>query len=485
MTPSDTPGAIPDPKKSSDAISLSGQLRANEGAGVSSATRRRVVVASFIGNFVEWFDYAVYGYLATTIAVVFFPSGNRQAALLATFALFAVSFVVRPIGGFFWGSLGDKIGRKNALAYSILIMSGATFCIGLLPSYASIGLFAPGLLLLVRLVQGFSAAGEYAGSSAFLVEYAPPRKRGLYAAVVPASTAAGLLLGSLIAAALSAGLNDSQMNSWGWRLPFLLAAPMGLIGRYIRNKLEDTPEFVALQESDEQIKAPTSTLLKSYWRVLTLASGAVVLNAVGFYVILSYMPTYLSEEIGLGKTESYIATTIALVTYIAFIFGTGMLSDKYGRRRVLMSASILFFFLTVPAFALLDTDSFAMILVLQVVLGGMLTLNDGTLPSFLAELFPTQVRYSGFAISFNLSNAIFGGTAPFVATLLINVTGSKLAPAYYLAAAAIVSLIAVYLAKETAYKALANSAPNPHLDDELVGASPNTGHEPTSEGVTK
>ncbi len=481
---SESPTSDSDPADCSDATSLSGRLRANDGAGVSSATRRRVVIASFIGNFVEWFDYAVYGYLATTIAVVFFPSGNDQAALLATFALFAISFVVRPIGGFFWGHLGDKIGRKNALASSILIMSGATFTIGLLPSYATVGLLAPGLLLLVRIVQGFSAAGEYAGSSAFLVEYAPPRRRGLYAAVVPASTAAGLLLGSLIAALLSSLLSETELNTWGWRLPFLLAAPMGLIGRYIRSKLEDTPEFIALSEKDDAIKAPTRTLLSSYWRVGLIASGAVVLNAVGFYVILSYMPTYLSEEIGVGKTESYVATTIALVTYIAFIFCTGMLSDRFGRRTVLISASVLFLCLTVPAFVVLDTSSFAVILAVQIVLGAMLTMNDGTLPSFLAELFPTQVRYSGFAVSFNLTNAVFGGTAPFVATLLINITGSKLAPAWYLSAAAIVSLVAVWLAKETAHKALATASQAPSPGEVLVGAAPTTGHEPTSRGVS-
>ncbi|MBD2760524.1 MFS transporter [Yimella sp. cx-573] len=441
----------------SQAYSLSGQLRANDGHGVSPETRRKVVTASFIGNFVEWFDYAVYGYLATTIAVVFFPEQDRHAALLATYALFAVSFIIRPIGGFFWGNLGDRIGRKNALALSILIMSGATFCIGLLPTYNSVGLLAPGLLLLIRLVQGFSAAGEYAGSSAFLVEYAPPRKRGLYAAVVPASTAAGLLLGSLMAAAMSALLTESQMNGWGWRIPFLLAAPMGLIGRYIREKLEDTPEFRAMAEKDTAVKAPTRELLTTYWRTGLIASGAVLLNAVGFYVILSYMPTYLSEEMGVGKTQSFIATTIALLTYVFFILLTGMLSDRFGRRKVLITASICFILFTVPAFALLDTTSFTVIVLIQVLLGGMLTLNDGTLPSFLAELFPTHVRYSGFAVSFNLSNALFGGTAPFMATFLIGATGSKLAPAWYLVGAAAISMTAVIIAKETAHKALAQA----------------------------
>ena len=432
---------------------LSGQTRPDP-SGVGSKTRRRVVLASFIGNFVEWFDYAVYGYLATTIAAAFFPDSNSQVALLKTFALFAVSFLVRPLGGFVWGSIGDRIGRRTALSWSILIMSLATFSIALIPSYGKIGYWAPILLLVIRVIQGFSASGEYAGASAFLVEYAPPNKRGLFAAVVPASTAAGLLLGSLLAALLSGLLSDSQMTGWGWRLPFLLAAPMGLIGRYIRTKLEDTPAFRELAQQDDVVKAPASSLFRNYWKPLLLAVGAVLLNAVGFYVILSYMPTYLSEEIGLGKTESYLATTIALVTYIGFILLVGMASDRYGRKKVLITASVSFVLLTVPAFMLLNSKNFLVILLVQILLGGMLTLNDGTLPSFLAELFPTKVRYSGFAVSFNLSNALFGGTAPFMATLLIAWTGSDLAPAWYLMAAAVVSLVAVALARETSRDAL-------------------------------
>lgn len=432
---------------------LSGQQRPDP-AGVGPQARRRVVAASFIGNFVEWFDYAVYGYLAVTIAAVFFPDTDRQAALLATFALFAVSFLVRPIGGFVWGHIGDRIGRRTALSWSILIMSLATFCIAFLPSYASVGVWAPILLLLVRIVQGFSASGEYAGASAFLVEYAPANRRGLFAAVVPASTAAGLLLGSLIAALLSGLLDPAQMQSWGWRLPFLLAAPMGLIGRYIRTRLEDTPAFRELAQEDHVVKAPVRALFVDYWKVLLLAVGAVLLNAVGFYVILSYMPTYLTEQIGLDATKSYLATTVALITYIGFILLTGLASDRFGRKKVLISASVLFVLFTVPAFMLLETKSFAVILLVQIGLGAMLSLNDGTLPSFLAELFPTKNRYSGFAVSFNLSNALFGGTAPFVATLLIRQTGSDLAPAFYLVAAAVVSLVAVALARETSREAL-------------------------------
>jgi MHS family proline/betaine transporter-like MFS transporter len=420
----------------------------------TAQTRRKVVLASFIGNFVEWFDYAAYGYLAAVISTVFFPDTDKTTALLATFAVFAISFLVRPLGGVVWGHIGDKVGRKQALSLSILIMSGATFCIALLPSYATVGVFAPILLLLVRVVQGFSASGEYAGASAFLVEYAPAKRRGLYASVVPASTASGLLLGSLIAALLTGVLSDGQMGDWGWRLPFLLAAPMGLIGRYIRLKLEDTPVFRALEEDHEVATAPVLETIKKNRRPLLIALGAAVLNAVAFYVLLSYMPTYLSEELGFGASESFLATTIALAAYIGFIFFTGMASDRFGRKKMLITASVLFIVLTVPAFALLDGASFLLIVIIQVVLGGVLTLNDGTLPSFLSELFPTRVRYTGFALSFNLANAIFGGTAPFVATLLIAWTGNDIAPAWYVVAAAVVSLCAVLASRETSREPL-------------------------------
>lgn len=420
-------------------------------------TRRRVLQASFIGNFVEWFDYGVYGYLAVTISKAFFPDADPATGLLLTFALFAISFIVRPLGGFFWGRLGDRIGRRVALSWSILLMSAATFCIALIPAYSMIGIFAPILLLLFRVVQGFSASGEYAGASAFLVEYAPANRRGVYAAVVPASTAAGLLLGSLLAALLTALLSAEQMHDWGWRLPFLLAAPMGLIGRYIRNKLEDTPAFRALAEEDDQIKAPVKELFTQHWKALLISFGAVLLNAVGFYVILSYMPTYLSTVVGLDETLSFLATTLALVTYIGFIFLTGAASDRWGRKKVLITASICFLLFTVVSFMALDTGSFLVILLIQIVLGGMLTLNDGTLPSFLAEQFPTAVRYSGFAVSFNLANALFGGTAPMICTWLIAQSGSDLAPGWYLMAAAVVSLIAILFAKETSRQALRHS----------------------------
>ncbi|TIC78406.1 MFS transporter [Crenobacter intestini] len=421
---------------------------------------RRAAVASFIGNFVEWFDYAAYGYLAAIIAVVFFPEADKTTGLMAAFAVFAISFIVRPIGGIIWGHLGDRIGRRTALSLSILIMSGATFCIAFLPTYAQVGMLAPILLLIIRLVQGFSAAGEYAGAAAFLAEYAPDGKRGLYTSIVPASTAAGLLFGALFVALLHATLSHDDLHNWGWRLPFLLAAPFGLIGRYIRLHLEDTPKFRQMEQNMEKkeaaSKVPIRELMGRYRMKVVIAFGVTCLNAVAFYLILSYMPTYLSAELGMNETDSFLASTVSLATYIFFIFLMGTLSDRFGRKTMLIAASVAFIVLTVPLFALLDGASFATILLIQIAFGALLTMNDGTLACFLSEIFPTKVRYSGFAFSFNSANALFGGTAPFIATWLISVTGSKTAPAWYLVGAAVVALCAMLMIHETAHEALAD-----------------------------
>lgn len=420
----------------------------------NSGMLKKAAVASFIGNFVEWFDYASYGYLATIIAVVFFPKSDPTTGLLAAFAVFAISFIIRPIGGLVWGHYGDKIGRRSALSMSILIMSAATFLIALLPTYEQVGLWAPALLLVVRLVQGFSASGEYAGASAFMAEYAPDNKRGFYTSVVPASTAAGLLFGSLIVALMHAVLTTEQLHSWGWRLPFLLAAPFGLIGRYIRLKLQDTPKFQQMESTQHVAKAPIRELLTNHKRSVVIAFGVTCLNAVAFYIILSYMPTYLSTEMGVGETQAFISTTISLATYIVLIFLMGTLSDRFGRKTMLVAASLLFIVATVPLFQALGTVGFVGIVGIQILFGILLTMNDGTLPCFLSEIFPTNVRYSGFAFTFNSANAIFGGTAPFVATWLISVTGNKLAPAWMLVAAAAVALIAMLASRETAHTAL-------------------------------
>ncbi|NMY36118.1 MULTISPECIES: MFS transporter [unclassified Pseudomonas] len=440
--------------------SLSVPLTTQQQLELSSERKalRRAATASFMGNFVEWFDYAAYGYLATIIALTFFPQTDAATGLLATFAVFALSFVVRPVGGLVWGHFGDKYGRRSALSWSILIMTVSTFCIGILPGYDLIGLWAPALLLLIRLVQGFSASGEYAGASAFLAEYAPEGKRGLYTSIVPASTAAGLLFGAVFVAALHEWMSVETLHEWGWRLPFLLAAPFGLVGRYIRMSLQDSPKFLEMEQRLEAKEcathAPIRELLTVHRRSVMIGIGATCLNAVAFYLLLSYMPTYLSTEMGMSERDSFIASTVSLATYIGLIFLMGKLSDRFGRKTMLVMASVLFLGLTFPLFSLLGNSSLIVILMIQIAFGAILAMNDGTLPCFLAEIFPTRVRFSGFAFSFNIANALFGGTAPFIATWLIHMTGNKMAPAWYLLAAAAVALVAMLASRETAHKAL-------------------------------
>ena len=418
-------------------------------------TLKRVVGSSFLGNFIEWFDYASYSYLATVIALVFFPGEDRTVAVMSTFGVFALSFLVRPIGALFWGNMGDKKGRKWALSISILLMSGATFLIGCLPTYAMIGVGAPLLLLLLRMVQSFSAAGEYAGAATFIAEYAPTNHRGFYCSMVPASTAAGLLVGSLFATAMFNiwGADSQFVTEWGWRIPFWLAGPLGYITHYIREHLEDSPVYEQMQ-NDLKAKGlkgedkPMRTLFRKHYKRLVISFGACVLNAVGFYAVLTYLPNYLETTLNYDPASASIITNIVLVVYIGFIFLSGRISDRLGRKKMLIAACVGFIVLTVPAFMLLSTMNFVIILVVELVMCLLLTINDGTLSSYLNETFPTDVRYSGFALSFNLANAIFGGSASYISFWLISVTGNNIAPAFYMVFIAVIALVAMVLSHE-------------------------------------
>ncbi|OLO82966.1 MFS transporter [Actinomyces naeslundii] len=417
-----------------------------------SLALRRAAKASFIGNFIEWFDYASYGYLATVIGLVFFPEADKSVRLMSTFAVFAMSFILRPIGAIIWGAWGDRWGRRWALSWSILIMSGSTFLIGLLPTYSVIGVAAAVGLLLLRMIQGFSASGEYAGAGTFLAEYAPPSRRGIYTSLVPASTACGLLTGSLMVTGMFTVLSDSAVNTWGWRVPFLLAGPLGLIGRYIRVHLEDSPVYqemlaeIPQEEKSAGWSEPLRLLFRDHLHDTLITFGVSCLNAVAFYMLLSYMPTYVHEELGFSQDTATLATSVMLLVYIASIFFMGHMSDSFGRRRMLIAACIAFIVLTIPLFIVMTkaTGMLAVVILCQIAFAIILTANDGTLATFLAESFPTNVRYSGFALSFNGANALLGGTTPFIVTWLIKVTGSPLAPAVYLTVIALIAMVAIF-----------------------------------------
>jgi MHS family proline/betaine transporter-like MFS transporter len=401
---------------------------------------------------VEWYDFGIYGFLAGTIGAVFFPSENPTVSLLAAFATFAIAFVVRPLGAFFFGPLGDKVGRKRVLAATILLMSGATLAVGLLPGYAAVGIMAPVLLILCRLAQGFSTGGEYGGAATFVSEHAPDQRRGFVTSWLEFSSLVGFALGAGLSTILTLSLSDSSMTSWGWRIPFLLAGPLGLIGLYLRLRLEDTPNFRALVEASEVAKSPLRECLKNDRGAMLRVLGISTMANSGQYLVFTYMPNYLSsdESLGLSSSAALMVVLASIVLMMLVITRVGALSDRVGRRPVMLASGIGLLFLTYPALYLISLGSWLPIGIGVAVLALLVVTNMGPLPSTLAALFPTRTRYSGFSVGYNIGVAVFGGTTPFIATYLVSVTNNSLAPAFYLMATAAAGIVAMYYSEESA-----------------------------------
>ena len=410
---------------------------------------KKAVTAGAIGNFGGWYDYWVYGFFATGIASQFFPSQDQVGSLLATIAVFAVAFFMRPVGAFVFGHYGDTIGRRNTLAAAIILMGIATLIIGLLPSYAQIGVLAPILLVGARLLQGFSAGGEWSGSAAFMVEYAPENRRALYGSWQQFSIVAGLLVGSGMGALLGAVLSEDALNAWGWRIPFILGMVVALVGLYLRLRVEDTPAFRIIEEKDEVTEAPVKESFTAHRGESITAIGFTVAWTVAYYILLTYMPTYVSQTLGLPLTQALLSNAIGLVVLMTLIPFTASISDRIGRKPLLITFSVLIAVLTYPLFLLASTKALFLIVLAQVLFGLIISLFSGPGPAALVEMFPTNVRYSALGVSYNLAVAAFGGTAPFIATYLISQTGSNLAPTFYLIVAAVITLVFVSRMKET------------------------------------
>lgn len=412
---------------------------------------RRAIAASAIGNATEWFDYGIYAYGVGYISAAIFPGDAQQATLLAL-ATFAISFLVRPLGGIVWGPLGDRVGRRQVLAITIVLMAGATFCVGLVPSYDMIGMWAPALMVLLRMVQGFSTGGEYGGAATFMAEYAPSRRRGFLGSFLEFGTLAGFSLGALLMLGFSVLLSDDQMGSWGWRLPFLVAAPLGLVGVYLRSKLEDTPIFRELEQSGEREGSPVSELkdlVVEYWGpILRLAGLVVALNVVN-YTLLTYMPTYLEQTIGLSSRHSLIVPIIGMLSMMVFLPVAGYISDRVGRKPMWWFSLVGLFIAGIPTFLLMSTNMVGAIIGFAV-LGLLYVPQLSTISATFPAMFPTQVRYAGFAIAYNVSTSVFGGTAPAVNDWLVGLTGDKLVPAYYMMIACVIGALALIKVPETA-----------------------------------
>ncbi|PKW16083.1 MHS family proline/betaine transporter-like MFS transporter [Saccharopolyspora spinosa] len=420
---------------------------------------RKVIRAASIGNFVEWFDFALYGFLATEIANNFFPSSNSTAGLLKTFAAFAVAFALRPIGGAYFGALGDRIGRKRTLAITILLMAGSTVALGILPTYSAIGIAAPILLVLIRCVQGFSTGGEYAGACAFVLEHCRRDRRAWYSSFLPVSTFAAFGTAAIVSFGCSGLFGATAMTEWGWRLPFLIAAPLGVCGFYIRSKLDETPDFQQVADNDTVASAPVREALRSHGLTMTKLGLFICTTALSFYMFTTYMTTYLKVTAGHDASMTLLSNVLALMFAAALCPLVGRFSDRFGRRVTMFTASGLLVVGGLPAFLLAGNSGLAPAVFGQLLLAlGAVSCNVVT-AVLLVELFPTRVRYTASALTYNLAYAVFGGTAPFIATFLIEVTGDPLAPAYYLAVASLVALVAASTLPETSRSPLSATDP--------------------------
>jgi MFS family permease len=419
-------------------------------AAPSTPQARRAILAAVIGNVLEWYDFAVYAYMATIIASKFFPAQEEITSLLSAFAAFGVGFVVRPLGGIVIGRLGDVRGRKTALVLTIVLMAVGTVMIGCVPSYESIGVAAPVLILIARLLQGFSAGGEWGGATAFIIEWAPPQRRGLYGSLQQSSVAFGLLLGSAIAAAVSTLVSADAVDAWAWRVPFLLGGLLAPIGLYMRRNIAETPAFTRLAQ---QPAAPASS--RSSARLAARAFGFTILWTVSYYIVLSYMPTFLQKQVGLARTHALWSTAAGLLLLVLAAPVLGWCSDRIGRKPLLLAACLGSLLLPYPLFSvLLSQPSLSTVISVQLILALIIAVFSGPGPAAIAEIFPTAIRSTWMSAGYSVAVALFGGFAPFIATWLIARTGNPVSPSFYVMAAAAVSMAVIVRMEETAGKPL-------------------------------
>ncbi|QXJ21623.1 MFS transporter [Actinomadura graeca] len=412
----------------------------------------KAVVASAMGNCIEWFDFGVFsaGVMTSIIGTVFFPPDESGSATLRSFALIAAAFLARPFGGLFFGPMGDRLGRKKVLAVTILLMSGSTFVIGILPGYGTIGVAAPLLLLAVRLTQGFSTGGEYGGAATMIAEYAPTNRRGFFGSFLELGTLTGYIMGAGLVLLVDLALSDDQMHGWGWRIPFLIALPLGLVGLYVRTRIEDTPSFQHMEERGEKLRSPLKETLEHHWRPILMLIGIVVLLNVADYTLLTFMPSYLVDFLHMDDVTAQLITIGVEAAMIVVIVPLGALSDRIGRKPLLATAAVGYIVLAWPAFALMQTNHPAGVAAGYAIIGGLLVLILAVIGATFPAMFPTRVRYGAFAIGYNVSTSLFGGTAAVLVGSLIKATGSNYVPAYYLILVAVVALVPIVMIPETA-----------------------------------
>ncbi|GAA2359794.1 MFS transporter [Saccharopolyspora halophila] len=405
---------------------------------------RRAVTAGVIGNFVEQFDFGIYGYLAPVMAPVFFPSQDPLVAVLSTYAILAIGTIIRPLGGMILGRWGDRWGRRTVLLWTILMMGVGTALIGMLPTYQQVGVLAPCLLLLLRCAQSLISGGEYVGAIAFVVEWAEPTRRAYRTSFVSMSVFFGILGGAGISALTATLFDPAAMQSYGWRIPFLLALPLSLVGLWVRSRVGETPEFQrATNEGAEVTKAPLTEAFKSQWQSMLVFCGASITLAILSYTWVTYLPEYLSTNIGLSRAEALGSNAISVAAIIPLLPLAGALSDRIGRRPMLITgyASAIAF---VPlAFAVAQWGTFTGAVIAQLIYVIPEFFLTGIVTVCVSEMFATKTRFSAGGVAYNCSFAVFAGITPFVSTLLVSQTGTIYAVWAFLATAAVISLVVV------------------------------------------
>jgi len=420
------------------------------------AMRRRHLRAAIMGNVLEWYDFIIYAFLAKTIAAKFFPGEDETAGLLATFATFGVGFLARPLGAAIIGRIGDTRGRKTALIATIFGMAAGTVGIGLLPTYDTVGVWAPILLVAMRLIQGLAAGGEWGGATAFIVESAPAHRRGFYGSIGQASIAASNLLASLVVASVGAWLTSAVMADWGWRVPFLLGGVLFALGVWMRSNIEETPAFRQAQAESAVTRRDNDSDKRAGFIMMAKAFGFTIVWTVAYYVMLSYIVTFLQLHAGLNQQQALWANSAALVVLVVATPLFGRLSDSIGRKPLLLACCAAFVILPYPVFSLMQTQPSIML-----VMGALMLVNlsiaafSGAGPAALSELFPTHRRTFLMSVGYSVSVAIFGGFAPYISTKLIAITGSPIAPSFYLIIAGLVSGLVIMQFRETAHGKLA------------------------------
>lgn len=443
---------------------------------VEDSMLKRAIGGTVVGNLMEWYDVGVYGYLAVVIGKMFLPDASPTAQNLFSLGVFATTFIARPLGGIVLGQLGDRLGRQKILAFTLLMMATATFLIGVLPDATVIGWVAPIALIVLKLVQGFSTGGEYAGATTFITEYAPDKRRGFFASLLDMGSYFGFAIGAAFVSVLQLTLSEDFIEGFGWRIPFLVALPLGAIALWFRLKIEDSPTFQAAQDEQHEAEdaaahdaeAPKGlgSLLRTYWRELLVAFILVAAaNTLG-YALTSYMPTYLTSTLGYDAVHGNLLTLPVLVVMSACIPLVGMLSDRIGRKKVLFIASISGMVLSIPAFLLMMHGAVWSTLMGLALLAVPVAFFVANLASSLPALFPTASRYGGMGISYNLAVALFAGTAPFYMEALVAITGSPLAPGVWVVLTSAAGLIATVFLRESAGRPLPGAMPSVMTDEE-------------------